>query len=77
MVELLITRELLPEFDLLSVQKCNMLLLFLLGGFDLNVDLITRLLDEAIVILEVQIDLGCVLAGEIVECLFDSIAVDS
>jgi hypothetical protein len=76
MIELLIARELLPELDFFSVQELHMLLLLFLGRFDLHVDFTAGLLDEAIVILEMEVDLGRILARKVVECLLKPVIIE-
>ena len=69
MVELEAARELLPELDLFAVEELRVHQLLALVRLYLHVNLVLRLSDEAIVVLEVEVDFGGELSRELVECL--------
>ena len=62
-------RELFPELDLLAVQELRVHELLSFRGLDLHINLVLALLDEAIVVLEVEVDFRGELSRERVECL--------
>ena len=68
-VELETAREFFPELDLLSVEKLGVLQFVALVCLDLHVYLVLGFLDEAIVVLEIQVDLSGELGREGVESL--------